>query len=224
MLDIYRKEIKYIIPIVKFAQLRHHLSAYLTQDMHAGSEGYLVRTLYFDSEYDRDMQDVLDGLFKKSKIRLRMYAPDDHEVKLEYKQKFGSDGRKQTILISREEAKQMMDTNYSFLLEKEEPLALQCYKRLMLGAYRPKVIVEYKRIAYLYASNNIRITFDYDVASCPVVEDFLRPVFGKIPMMLPDIGVLEVKYDGFLPTPFKEALAPIDSLATSNSKYLQARL
>ncbi|MEG1549826.1 MAG: polyphosphate polymerase domain-containing protein [Ruthenibacterium sp.] len=224
MLDVYRKEIKYIVSIVDFIRLKQRLGAYLTLDPHAGCDGYPVRSLYFDSEYDADMRDVLDGLFEKSKLRLRVYTPNDMCVKLEFKQKAGSDGRKQTLLISRAEAQEMMRTQYSFLLDKEEPFAVQCYKRLTCGAYRPKVIVEYDRFAFSYAINHIRITFDHNVTACPIVEDFLRDSFAKKPLMPPDLGVLEVKYDGFLPTPIKEALALINVLPTSNSKYLNARL
>ncbi|MEF9839850.1 MAG: polyphosphate polymerase domain-containing protein [Lachnospiraceae bacterium] len=224
MLDVYRKEIKYIISFIDYIRVQNYIGAYIHPDPYTGHNGYNVRSLYFDSEHDGDMQDVLDGLFEKSKLRLRVYTPQDKKVKLELKQKAGSDGRKQTLWITREEAQQMIHTNYSFLLDKGEPLAVQCYKRLTLGAYRPKVIVEYNRFAYVYTNNNIRITFDRNVTSCPIVEDFLRPAFAERLLMPSDLGVLEVKYDGFLPTPLKQALEPIDRLATSNSKYLQARL
>ncbi|MEG0020036.1 MAG: polyphosphate polymerase domain-containing protein [Oscillospiraceae bacterium] len=224
MLDVYRKEIKYIVSVVDFARMKSRLDAYLTLDPHSGREGYLVRSLYFDSEYDDDMRDVLDGLFEKSKTRLRIYGPEDKNVKLEFKQKAGGDGRKQTLIIGRSEAQQMMRTNYSFLLDKPEPFAARCYRRMALGAYRPKVIVEYRRFAYLYLNNDIRITFDSNVSSCPIVQDFFKTNLPKYPLMPPDLGVLEVKYDGFLPTPFKKALGGTDALATSNSKYLQARL
>jgi hypothetical protein len=39
-----------------------------------------------------------------------------------------------------------------------------------------------------------------------------------------DQGVLEVKYDDFLPKLIKDTLTPLDELTNSNSKYVQARM
>ena len=96
----------------------------------------------FDSIYDRDYYDTVDGLLKKGKIRLRIYGQES-PIKLEYKQKEGSDSQKQSLILSREEAERMMRCDYGFLSRRPEPVAYVLYMKLMQGAYQPKTLVEY---------------------------------------------------------------------------------
>lgn len=223
-MEVYRKEIKYIISIQDFYRLRKQLENYIKPDKHSGDTGYTVRSLYFDSYNDRDLFDVLDGLYDKRKIRLRIYSMNDSNVKLEYKCKSGSDSRKLTLLISKEEALSMVNGDYSFLLGKNEQLALKLYSRLNIGAYRPSIIVDYKRLAYTYTPNDVRITFDSNINSSRITSGLFDPNAAWQPVMSPGIGVLEVKYNGFLFDHLKKIIEAIDSLPTSNSKYANSRL
>lgn len=224
MTEVQRREIKYIIPVLDFYQFRKNIAGYLKLDSYAGENGYYVRSLYFDSQHDKDLRDVLDGVLEKKKIRLRIYSVEDKMVKLEYKCKFGFHVRKQTMNISREDALRMSKGDYEFLLNHNEPLAIELYTRLKFGGYIPKVIVEYNRIPYYYMTNNIRITFDSEVRGSCFTSNFFEKNLSFEPCTSSNMGVLEVKYDGFLFSHLKSALESIDALATSNSKYVQARL
>lgn len=224
MLEKYRREIKYIISVQDFYRLRSYLECYLKPDEHSGDTGYTVRSLYFDSHNDRDLFDVLDGLMEKRKIRLRIYSLDSSSVRLEYKCKSGNNGRKMTFTISREEALRMAEGDYSFLLEKRDPLAIKLYSRLKTGGYRPKIIIDYNRLAYVYTTNDIRITFDTNIKSSIITSVFFDQNVAWKPIMRPGIGVLEVKYNGFLFGHLKKAIESIDSLATSSSKYASSRI
>jgi len=184
----------------------------------------MVRSLYFDSCYDTDLFDVLDGLEDKSKIRLRIYSTDDVDVKLEHKFKMGADSLKQTFNLSKEEAMRITAGDYGLLLDKEDPLALKLYTRLKMGAYRAKIIIQYRRMAYVYLPNNTRITFDDNVTSSSIVSAFFEKEISRQPVLPPGIGVLEVKYNGFLFGHLRKTLDAIDSHASSNSKYAIGRL
>ena len=223
-MEVYRKEIKNVISVQDFFRLRKYLEYYIEADKYSGDTGYTVRSLYFDSYNDRDLFDVLDGLHDKRKIRLRIYSVNDSNVKLEYKCKSGSDSRKFALLISREEALSMVEGDYSFLLGKKDPLALQLYSRLNIGAYRPTIIVDYKRLAYTYLPNDVRITFDSSITSSPITSGLFDSNAAWQPVMPPGIGVLEVKYNEFLFEYLKKAIEEVDSLPTSNSKYANSRL
>ena len=122
MTTVFRKEIKYVIYQHEFAKMRPLLSALMQRDTHGGDFGYVVRSLYFDSVYDRDYYDTVDGRLKKAKVRLRIYGKDS-PIKLELKQKENSDSLKQSLLVTREEARCMQQCDYEFLSRRTEPVS-----------------------------------------------------------------------------------------------------
>ena len=224
MLSVSRKEIKYVIPIEEFARIRNKLESVMKWDENSEMGGYTIRSQYFDSLHDRDLADKLFGHEEKRKIRLRIYSTEDEIVKLEYKGKSDADGLKLSILISREEALQMENHQYSFLLNREEPLAKQLYVKMMQGCYRPKTIVTYKRIAFSYPASNVRITFDTEVMATMNPYGLFKKDLVLAPIQDFDVGVLEVKYDNYLPSPLKMLIDHIDSSTQANGKYAEARL
>ena len=103
MITVLRKELKFVLYQHEFARIRPLLAGAMSLDVHGGDFGYWVRSLYFYSVYDKDYYDTVDGHLKKSKIRLRIYSMDG-PVKLELKQKEGSESRKRSLPLTREEA------------------------------------------------------------------------------------------------------------------------
>jgi len=219
----YRKEIKYPLSLVDFMTIQQRLLPYVKLDPHCTETGYRVRSLYFDSDSDTDLFDTLDGVQNKQKIRLRFYPPNDRIILLENKLKYGTDGVKRSLALTHDQAREMVRGDYSFLRDLPDPLALSLYAKMMTGAYRPKSVVEYRRIAYIYPANNTRITFDHSISASPVVSSFFDPNPLLTPVSNPDTGVLEVKYDHFLVSVLAEALQPLDALSTANSKYVSSR-
>ena len=85
--DILRTEKKYPLDYLDARKLCGKLNRVLQPDPHcAGTDGYLVRSLYFDSYDNEDYFDKAAGLENRKKIRLRIYSPDDAFAKLEWKQ------------------------------------------------------------------------------------------------------------------------------------------
>lgn len=224
MNEVFRKEVKYPISLLDFYQLRKRLECFVQPDPHSGSSGYRVRSLYFDSHDNQDLFDNLDGNMEKKKIRLRFYPPDTEYIRLEYKYKLGTDSTKRSIRITKEAAQCMINGDYSPLMDIGEPLAIELYGRLMTGGYRPRVVVEYNRMAYTYPVSNTRLNFDNEISASYVTDSFFDESPGLVPLMAPDMGVFEVKYDHFLVGMLKEVLESMDSLTKAYSKYTQARL
>lgn len=223
MSELLRKEMKYTLSLSDFGRIRQRLLPYVTPDSHCSETGYRVRSLYFDSASDTDLQDTLDGVLDKQKIRLRFYPPDDKKILLENKLKSGTDGVKRTLLLTQTQARQMMCGDYSFLRDLQDPLALRVYARMTSQAYRPVSVVDYRRMAYIYPVSNTRITFDFSISASPSVASFFDPNPLLVPVTASDMGVLEVKYDNILVGVIKDALRPLDSLNTANSKYVFSR-
>ncbi len=220
---VYRKEIKYQVSRGDLLKIAERLELLMERDIHGEAGSYMVRSQYYDSLFDRDLYDNLDGVLEKRKIRVRMYSPEDKWAKLEYKTKSGTDGIKYSIRISKEEALQMEKREFGFLLEHPEPLAKQLYAKLMQYAYMPKTIVEYERLAYTHEACDLRITVDTNVKAAVVPFGIFSDDLQYVPLMTGDVGVLEIKYNGFLPSVFKQLVRQIDSLPQANSKYTQAR-
>lgn len=218
---VMRTEKKYSISLETGKQLSDRLSRVLQRDDNGGRSGYQVRSLYFDSIYDDDYFDKVNGLECRKKIRLRIYAPNQDWAKLEVKQKQGAVQVKKSLTVSREMASQLITGNYSVLLGLGCNFAKQLYQVLECGLYRPKCIVEYRRNAFVGRANNARITVDAELRAGKRVQAF----WDSEPGLHPILGdpTLEVKYDGFLLGPYKEILGVSGMPELSLSKYEMAR-
>ena len=136
------------------------------EDEHNGALGYRVRSLYFDTMYDKDYFEKLDGVELRRKIRLRIYSPEDNFALLEMKQKQGQYQLKRSLRITRDDADAMIRGNYTPLLHYQEDFAAECYSLMQMQVYRPKTVVEYNRKAFIAKENKIRITFDHHKSFC----------------------------------------------------------
>lgn len=223
MLDVSRRELKYIVNTEEVVFLKEKLAKVLDSDPHNGDRGYVVRSLYFDTLFDHDYQEKEDGLDHRKKVRLRIYGDAGNTVKLELKEKDADFQRKRSLILSRTEAEQMIDTDYLFLLERPEPLAHALYTMLSTQGYRPKCIVEYDRTAFVNEHNDTRITFDERLRAMEGFEDFLSPDRPLYPVTDPSETTMEVKYNGFLFSYIRRTINHADKLRVSNSKYCRAR-
>ena len=177
--EVLRQERKFDLNLTEAAGCEQALRHYLRPDPHNGSQGYLVRSLYFDTYLNRDFWDKSGGYPQRKKLRLRSYSPRDGFALLEMKQKDGAQQRKRSLRVSREEAEQLIQGRYSLLLDLDDPFAAECHSLLETLFYRPKVLIEYRRTAYLLPTNSIRITFDREIrAQTGHLDLFADPFLG----------------------------------------------
>ncbi len=223
MLDVQRREIKYLVNVIEMTQLKKILCQTMTKDKHNGPGGYRVRSLYFDTMNDSDFNEKVEGYDKRQKIRLRVYDDNYASVKLEVKTKQRDFQRKYSLILSKEEATEIMQGNYSFLLTRPEPIAKAIYTKMSTCCYRPKCIVEYDREAYLVDSNDIRVTFDQNLRATEVNLDLFDDNLILYPVCKPSETTMEVKYSEFLFSYIKNTISKLDKQQISNSKYCRAR-
>lgn len=223
MLDVSRRELKYLLTLSEAQDRMQKLSGIMEPDVHGGADGYLVRSLYFDTLFDSDFEDKVAGYDKRQKVRLRVYGANSDVVKLELKEKEGNCQRKRSLFLTRQEAKQMMDADYTFLMERPESLAHWLYTFLTTRIYRPKCIVEYDRVAYYRQENDTRVTFDCNLRATEAdLNSFLEHP-QCYPVSSPGEVTMEVKYRGFLYTYIKQTISHTGQMQISNSKYCRAR-
>lgn len=222
MLSVLRSELKYWIGYGDSLLLQTELSKLLRPDHYSQDGFYRVKSLYFDSINQKDYVQKLDGTEERKKIRMRIYDEDTDTVKLECKKKNGALQHKESLLISREDALCYMEGDYGTLLDYPEELAWRLYCDMTLGCYRPAVVIEYERFAYLYGEYNTRITIDRNVRS----SELSLNLFDKeLPWVhtVEDAVILEVKFNGKLIEPIKKILAKYHLTNVSVSKYGSGR-
>lgn len=223
MNEVLRQENKYFITRLEAAQLSGVLRAVMSEDSHNGALGYKIRSLYFDTPFDDDYNDKIEGLELRQKIRLRTYDPMSDFAMLEMKQKQGAMQKKRSLRLSREDAVRMTKGDYTPLLSFKEEFAAELYGLMTRKVYRPKTIVEYDRLAFVAKENKTRVTFDNTVRSTENSFDLFDPSLSLRPALDDFNVVMEVKYNGFLLSYLKDLLRLADRSTLSVSKYCLAR-
>lgn len=223
-MNVFRKEIKYKLNYLEYSSLLYLLGNCLKEDEHGlRQDGYMVRSLYFDSLDDTDFFDKEDGYEERKKLRLRVYQPEDVHAKLEIKSKYGDNQRKESLVITRAEAREMILGNYEFLSSYDSQIARTVILLLKKQVYRPKTMIEYRRKAFVIPGNDTRITFDREIHASESDFDLFnsRPLYYLIQNR--NEVVMEVKYCNFLFGYLRELLSEADREQITYSKYYMAR-
>ena len=218
ILKTFRHEYKYVIPYGEMLKLRSKLDEVLTLDR---GEAYLVRSIYFDSPDDVDYFDKQGGEMIRKKLRLRIYDLNSDLAKLEIKGKYDYHQLKESLVINKKVAQNIINGNYEDLLLMNNSLAKKIYTYFQSG-YRPKVIIEYFRAAYI-TNTTTRITFDYDIKKSNDFAKFYTNDINYLTITNPNDVVLEVKYDRFLEPYIAKILDKYTSRYQSVSKYVMGR-
>lgn len=223
MNEVLRQEKKFLITIQQFYGYSHDLSKILTLDNHSQGEGYMIRSLYFDTLEDKDYQEKEDGVELRRKIRLRNYGPDTDFAVLEMKQKQGALQKKRSLFMKKADAKSLAKGDYSVLLGYEEGFAAECFSLMSMLCYRPKTVITYHRKAFVAKENRIRVTFDHHIKGTEACFDIFSDQLLEDSLLDPYFVVLEVKYNGFLLSYIKDMLKECDRSELSVSKYCLGR-
>ena len=82
--NVRREEYKYFINNADIYALKSLISEVMNIDTYAHpiKKHYTVTSLYFDTCLDNDLDEKLDGLLEREKIRLRIYNSEHSTIKL----------------------------------------------------------------------------------------------------------------------------------------------
>lgn len=223
MKEVLRQEKKYLMNVLDTYKMMNRLEQIMLQDPHNGAEGYRIRSLYFDTPFDQDFYEKVEGLHLRKKIRLRCYGPDSDFAMLEMKQKEGVYQKKRSLRMKRDDAQELIRGNFIVLQKYREDFAAECYGLMCRDVYRPKTIVEYQRKAFIGKENKIRITLDSKITATECSFDIFSRNLAMYPVLDPFQAVLEVKYNGFLLSYIKNIVNSAKRAEISVSKYCLAR-
>ena len=220
---VMREEKKFLISLEEFRNKSHYLDDLMIQDEHNGTHGYIIRSLYFDTVYDDDFFEKLEGVETRRKIRLRVYDPKHDFAMLEMKQKQGASQKKRSLRVTKQDAQSLISGKYDVLLNYEEDFARECYGLMQCKCYRPKTIVQYNRKAYIAKENKIRVTFDNNIVATESNFDLFSENLVMYPVLDKFNVVLEVKFNGFMLDYIRQFINNINKSELSVSKYALAR-
>lgn len=219
----YRHEWKHEINLADRITLQSRLSAVMKIDSHAINGVYQIRSLYFDSLNDKALREKIDGVNIREKFRIRLYNRDTSFIVLEKKSKINSLCAKEECRLTEYEAQSIVNGDYSVLLNKNNELCAEFYSKINSEGLRPKTIVDYTRVPFVFPAGNVRVTIDSDIRTGLFSTDFLNPVTATVAAGESSI-ILEVKWDEFLPDIIKDAVSIPGRRVNAFSKYQQCRI
>ena len=219
-----RHEIKIAINDADAVALRQRLRLVARYDEHAAEGGYLVRSLYFDTLNDRALRDKLDSVGNREKFRIRCYDRDFSFIQLEKKTKSNGLGEKKKAVLSADEVARLLAGDLTWMNDPSRPVVVELLSKMRSQGLRPKVVVEYRREPFVFGPGNVRVTLDSDVRTGLRSTAFLDPGLTLVPVPGNQRGVLEVKWDTFLPDIIRDAVQLDGRRSSSFSKYAAARM
>lgn len=216
-----RHEEKFLIDYTQYSIVRARAEQAMMTDPNSETGCYLITSVYYDDHKDTALDEKLDGIRIHTKYRVRTYDCNPSPVNLERKVKRG---------IMTEKFSTRVDPNtLSMFSDPEADLSLLTGRaRVMATEMRskglfPTVTVRYRRDAFVYPAQDVRLTFDTNVEALP--PDFSHLFDDSecgIPALPRNVVVMEVKYGEYLPA-FVRKIASCNANQLSVSKYALCR-
>lgn len=220
----YRHEYKYFISEKEIEIEKSKISAIMSLDTHTGNSGqYTIRSLYFDNYSDRCYYENENGTDPREKFRIRIYNGSSERITLECKRKERGKTLKTSCLITEEQCLMLMKGVVPKDIGKEQTVLSKLSILMKTELFRPKVIVEYDRIPYVYRIGNVRVTFDINIRTSNDISHFLCSTIPARPILQSGQHILEVKFDELLPDTVKSVLEIGMLSQTAFSKYYLCR-
>lgn len=218
----YRNEWKFRINENDAFILKHRLSLLCQSDPHCTDGIYSIRSLYFDNYLNKAFREKLDGINRREKFRIRYYNNDLSFIRLEKKVKVNNMGTKHSTLLNPAEVISIINGEWGFINDRDDPLLKELYNKYYTQALRPKTIVQYMRTPFIFPINNVRITIDENIRTGISNTNFLNFKSPTVPIKDNPI-IMEIKWDNSLPDAVKNILAIPNRTSGAFSKYASCR-
>ena len=194
-------------------------------DEHTPKEGkYLIHSLYFDDYKDTSVLTTNSGLSKRYKWRIRYYGDDLSYIVLEKKEKLESRCFKKSCKLTIDEYNSIVSDNIcDIVYDTDKELIKELAADMLLYNYKPKIIIDYERIAYVEPITNVRVTIDMKISASYELDSFLDGDYQLFYVLPSGTNLLEVKFDYILPSHIRNIIESYNYKQTSFSKYLYGR-
>lgn len=217
----YRHELKFVINCNDAEILKYRLSLLMDVDTNSCNEDntYFIRSLYFDDIYNSAYYEKIDGLEKREKYRIRIYNFDDSFIRLERKEKNRDLTHKEQAKISKDECIKFLNGDFDSIDTKNNKLLEDFVMKHKFNQIKPDVIVDYRRLAYTYDVEDVRITFDENIKSGRYNYDLFDRDIITYDVLDKNESVLEVKFNNYIPNHIAKVIMTIPSIRLAVSKF-----
>jgi len=198
------------------AVIKRRVSVLMKPDSHSGGI-YQVNNLYLDDMYDTCYNEKMLSSYVRDKYRVRYYNDDLSFIRFENKHKEGELSYKSSVVMTEDEYHSIAAGDMEFITSSDNPLWQKVAALHRLRQLRVATVFSYIREAYVYEPGNVRVTFDSNLHSDKMIPE---PYSGAPPGAA---GMMEVKFDRFLPVVVKEMLDGLPLIQTAISKYCYSR-
>lgn len=220
-----RSELKHAITKIDCHLLRNNLKHIMTVDPHTNADGkYLIRSVYFDNFDNKIMTEKKEGGYNRDKYRVRLYNYNCHYMNLEKKSKRNNLTFKEKCRITAEEYERIRYGDIKWMENDSRELMQELYLQMNRLQLKPVTVIDYEREVFIYEHGNVRVTFDGNIKTSLRNNDVLNPNIPMVTTLDPNIVVLEVKYDEYLPDIIKLLLQVSDRRKDTFSKYQLSRM
>jgi SPX domain protein involved in polyphosphate accumulation len=223
-----RHELKYFLDVETAEDIRRDLKSRMQVDPHCQQgDSYFVNSLYFDTSDYEFFAHKIEGLSYRHKIRLRTYEENADTVFLEMKKKINNCIFKTRASAPFERLRPLLqeDRFYPEGIFNGHPVFSGVDEILYIARqYQvvPAVGVCYRRRAYMgIKDKRLRVTFDENVAAAPRENGLSAPEQPKL-LFRPDLVVLEIKVDNYMPLWLAHIIQKYNLHLRSISKYCHA--
>lgn len=223
-----RHELKYFISSMDSIEIEGLLSQFMLTDSHDSGAGYLINSIYFDTPYNNDLHEKIDGVLYREKYRIRYYESSLRNIKFEVKRKANNYIEKISDSIDNIQLDRLMSSDFTdvkFSSNNLDYVPLRMRSRL----YRPVVNVGYRRRAFYLPYNNIRVTVDKSLRSNEISSKTrnkteLESAYENSANVLSEFDILEIKYVDQFPYFLSDILSSFKCVRSSASKYVHSRM
>ena len=177
-----------------------------------------------DDYKDTSVYTTNSGLSERFKWRIRYYGNDLSYIRLEKKEKIDGRCHKKSCKITVDEYNKIVSGDVTDLVfETEKDLIKELAVDIIIHNYKPKVIIDYERIAYVEEITNVRVTFDMKISASYELENFLDGDYQSFYVLPSGLNILEVKFDSILPSHLRNIVEAYSFKQGSFSKYYYGR-
>lgn len=222
-----RYERKYILDRTTMDLLIPFFRQYLTHDPYSqDGHHYTIYNIYFDTEDYGIIRNSIQKPPYKEKLRLRTY---DHPMRpesecfLEIKKKYVGRVNKRRLTLTYQDAIAYLEKGIKPTLD--DALQSQIFKEIdyfiTLHKAKPGAYIRYDRIALLSESDDLRITFDFNIIF-RTTQLTLDKTSGRSILPSKDNVLMEIKSDNNFPLWLAQKLSSLKLYSQSYSKYGKA--
>ena len=214
----FRKEIKYLISNKDFNLINESLKTIMKKDEYCNDNFYTITSIYFDDYNKTSYNQVLNGISRRWKYRIRFYNYDDSFIKLEKKYKENNLTNKKDTIITKEVLYKILNHSIK-VVENNDSLLNEFIIKMNTEYLRPVMIIEYDRIPYVYKVGSVRITLDFNIRYNNRFNDLFN---SNKKMYYLKENILEVKFNELVPDFIIKRIGLNTLTETSFSKYLNS--